>query len=173
MLPLAEALESGAIGLLLSVSCTYLYSRRKGAEALDMERVTEIGGSVALQKEAATELDGQKRQVKFLTDALARKHPHNEKKEADIARGMAAVDDRQRKAIVLLLESDEVQHGRLQAMGFDADWFHRREDFPPILAYRSFRPGNGTVEMDRFYCINSEWKEALRNVLFPADRAPS
>lgn len=42
MLSLGDAMESGAIGLFLSLSGTYLYSRRKGAEALDAERETEI-----------------------------------------------------------------------------------------------------------------------------------
>ena len=37
MLSLAEAMESGAIGLILSLSGTYLYSRRQGAENLDAE----------------------------------------------------------------------------------------------------------------------------------------
>jgi hypothetical protein len=37
MLSLAEAVESGIIGLLLSTIGTYLYARRKGAESLDAE----------------------------------------------------------------------------------------------------------------------------------------
>lgn len=37
VLSLAEAIESGAIGLALSLSGTYLFSRRKGAEALDLD----------------------------------------------------------------------------------------------------------------------------------------
>jgi hypothetical protein len=42
MISLGEAMESGAIGLLCSLSGTYLYSRRKGAEALDAERAADI-----------------------------------------------------------------------------------------------------------------------------------
>jgi len=37
MLSFGEAIESGAIGLGLSLAGTYLYSRRKGAEALDIQ----------------------------------------------------------------------------------------------------------------------------------------
>ena len=38
----AEAMKGGAIGLFLSVLGTYLYSRRKGAEALDAEHLQRI-----------------------------------------------------------------------------------------------------------------------------------
>jgi hypothetical protein len=42
MLPIAEAVESGAIGLGLSLLGTYLYSIREGAESLDNDRHEQI-----------------------------------------------------------------------------------------------------------------------------------
>lgn len=48
---LFEVLESGAVGLVLSASGTYLYSRRKGAEALDSDWHRKVSERDAIIKE--------------------------------------------------------------------------------------------------------------------------
>ena len=98
---------------------------------------------------------------------MRRKHPHDEKKESDIRTALDGITETQRDTFAWLLDAGEANRGTLQMRGLDADSFYNRRDFPRLLGFKSFRPGNGTVEMDRFYYINPEMKDALRNVLYP------
>lgn len=77
MLSIGEALESGAIGLVLSVVGTYLHSRRKGAEAIDAERrtqtekaITERDAAIEQVKRHADTITGYKGQIVSLTNQL-------------------------------------------------------------------------------------------------------
>ena len=57
MLSLAEAVESGAFGLIVSLTGTYLFSRRKGAEALDAqlhEELDKVNRAAELGKHSRT-----------------------------------------------------------------------------------------------------------------------
>jgi hypothetical protein len=62
MISAFEALESGAVGLTLSLVGTYLYSRRKGAESLDAEwqgRVRQEEQQTAAERETLRRLTAE------------------------------------------------------------------------------------------------------------------
>ena len=67
MLSLFEAVESGAVGLSLSVIGTYLYSRRKGAESLDTEWQEQIAREGERTKQQEERIAAGAEQVKRLT----------------------------------------------------------------------------------------------------------
>lgn len=80
VISLAEAMESGALGLLLSLSGTYLYSWWKGAEALDAER----GGQAKQHLEI---INSQKQQI----EALSNKPKRTPAEEHHFAQAKAAL----------------------------------------------------------------------------------
>lgn len=70
MLSLAEAVESGALGLFLSLTGTYLYSRRKGAEALDAERRSQVGEAIDQVRQHADTIESQNQRIAVLSSDL-------------------------------------------------------------------------------------------------------
>src|SRR5262249_24842112 len=105
-------------------------------------------------------------------EEIRKKHPHDTMKEHAIQVAWNELSEAQRAAFAWLLDAGEASRGAISMRGLDADALHQKPGFPPLLVFRSFRPGNGMVEIDRFYSINPEMRDALRNVLYlPAHSA--
>jgi len=106
--------------------------------------------------------------IEGLKSTLSRKHPHDEHKEAQVKTVLSCLSEVERRAIIWLLDAGKVSRGRLQQMGFNADLMMNNRECSVLLAYDSHCPGNGTVELDRFYYINPNMTDAVRNVIHPS-----
>ena len=116
----------------------------------------------------SAELNTKAAEMATIHESASRKHPHEEKKEADIRKAFAELSQIQRDAFAWLLDAGETPRGTLaQHHGLDADRLYDTAGFPRLLLYKSVRPGNGTVELNRLYYINPDFKNALQNVLYP------
>ena len=146
-------------GYLLVVVIFLGYAIVRAPVNLDQNRTSEIAAK-------ESRINSSQIKISELTGLLSKKHPHDVHKEAEVTKALAAMNTQQIAALTKLLDAGEMPRGHLQAMGLDADKMLNRNDFPPLLTYRSFRPGNGTVEMDRFYSINPNMVESLRNVIY-------
>lgn len=135
--------------------------------ALDERRKSEI---LLVKDSALKEVLTRDEQISSLRSILAAKHPHDDHKE-EVARELfARLSPQEKETIKFLLDAGEASRGMLQSHGLNADPIVAKSELSPLLAYRSIRPGNRTVETDRSYYINPEMKDALRNVLYPPPR---
>ena len=90
MLSLYEFLESGATGLILSLGSTYLYSRRKAAESLDMDwqnQLNFMGKELRMEQEAVVlERETVKRLAGEVTDLKKTKRTPAEQERYNLAK---------------------------------------------------------------------------------------
>jgi hypothetical protein len=113
MLSLFEAVESGAVGLSLSVIGTYLYSRRKGAESLDTEWQEQIAREGEKTKQQEERIASGAEQVKRLTAEIdnlnkPRRTPFQEKEYQRID-GLIGKHDEDCRAVLRHL----MRHGKM------------------------------------------------------------
>jgi hypothetical protein len=96
------------------------------------------------------------------------KHPQEEHIEREIRNAISRLDDNERRFIGWLLVAGRANNGQIQTAGFRLVPNSITEKTGPLLiGFESHRPGNGLVEMDRFYFINPRAEEAMKNVLYP------
>lgn len=159
------------LGLFAQWAVVFFLCLIEAPSQLDSEKTIahekEIEVLAASRQSAEFALAGKTTEAQRLQWALAQKHPHDKRKEAEIEKALATLNTQEREALAWLLNAGETRRGKLQARGLNADALFENGEFPPLLAYRSERPGNGTVEMDRFYYVNPNMVDALRNVLYP------
>jgi hypothetical protein len=146
---------------------TELVEYRKSAQK-ELESLRNDATERIRSQQLATE--GGAQRIAAFEVAIARKHPHDEHKEVQVAKALAELNEAQRRTFVWLLDAGEATRGKLQGMGLDAEYFSHREGFPPLLTQRSLFSGNGAVELERFYSINPTMVESLRNVVYPPPR---
>jgi hypothetical protein len=96
------------------------------------------------------------------------KHPHEEHMERKVRDAISKLDDDEKRFIDWLLAAGRASNGQIQAAGFRLVPNSIIEKTGPLLiGFESYCPGNGLVEMDRFYSINPKTEKALKNVLYP------
>lgn len=104
-----------------------------------------------------------------LKELLSAKHPHDEYLQSAVSDALGRLSDRERDFVRWLLDATRAGQGQIHEAGFtshvEALGVLRKTANIQLLTYDSFRPGNGQVEMDRFYQINPGLVNALRNVL--------
>jgi hypothetical protein len=102
-------------------------------------------------------------------EQLAKKNPHDTEKERQVALALTKLDEREREFLKWLLTAGTANNGEIQRIGHGRTPNDINTKISPLrlLTYDSFRPGNGTVEMDQFHKINPVMELALKNVLYP------
>lgn len=125
----------------------------------------DISGVQLIVQQKSTDLESAANRIARLEEELLKKHPHDAYKEGRATEALECLNDTEREVIRWLLDSGKVSRGLLQQRGLNADAVHGKMQ-ARLLLYDSFRPGNGTVEMDRFYYVNPEFLNALRAVLY-------
>jgi hypothetical protein len=97
------------------------------------------------------------------------KHPQEERVEREIRNAISKLDDNERRFIDWLLIAGRANNGQIQTAGFRLVPNSITEKTGPLLiGFESQRPGNGLVEMDRFYFINPTAETPIKNVLYPS-----
>lgn len=154
-----------AISLVASAALVMAWSFIKGLITTPASmHAQQLGAIDALQAEVTT----KDLEVIRLRELSMRKHPLDEKREAEIALALQSLSPAEVGVIAWLLDAGETPRGRIQQRGLNVDTLYSRPDFPPLFNCRSHRPGNGIQELDRFYSINEEMKSALRSVIYPS-----
>jgi hypothetical protein len=156
VLPIAEAVKIGAIGLTLSLLGTYLYSRRKGAETLDAARHTEL-------VRTSSELSDKTVENLSLQTALSRKHPVDEFRENQINQWFQKFNSEEIEVLKWLLHKSET--------------VDRTCKNPQIYALKRFVAETELVEetterqpggVYAHWTINPNYRQVLTNILFPS-----
>ena len=78
------------------------------------------------------------------------------------------LNDNERRFLDWLLSVGRAGNGQIQAAGFRLVPNSITEKTSVLLiGYDSHRPGNGLVEMDRFYYVNPKAEPAMKRLLYP------
>ncbi len=160
-------------GSVVAFSLTWIISLVRSIKLLDDDRSADIAKEQNTNAAAlpATDViyDGIQK-ISDLQSALSLRHPHDEHKERIVSAALADLTELERTLIIWLLDAGKVSRGIIQSRGLNADALFNKHNGPLLLSFESHRPGNGTVELDRFYYINQNTVDAIRNVLHPPSR---
>jgi hypothetical protein len=159
--------EATVAAYLMILGIFSIYAIMVAPVRLDQRRVSEI-------QARDDAVSGHRSTILALRDDLAKKHPHDERKEALIRDAMQKLSDQERRCLEWIANCPRVGNPELYQGGFTGE-IARAIDSKTgpiirLLVYESFRPGNRTVETDRIYSVNSEVLAALKNVLYPPPR---
>ena len=149
MISIVEAIESGAIGLVLSTCGTYLYSRRKGAESLDAE-----------QSKQMEQLAAENAQLKIKPYDLFIAASAKEKHDRTSAAGKALLR--------LLLEQEEIEESRITIPGLDKNGVVKalNECLDLFLIKDTRTPYIERVGSFRMWSLVGTFREPLRGLLY-------
>jgi hypothetical protein len=159
LLTAQDTLESGGLALGLSIVGNYLIALWGGASSLDAGLQETI-----VDKEA--ELAQHKDKISTLETAQARKNPYDEHLDRTIREALAKLDLKQQEFVRHLLDAHRMNNADVHNAGFPTiPNLVIGKTGQTLIHFDSHRPGNGLIEMDRFYYINPGNREAIRNVL--------
>lgn len=153
MLTIAEAVESGVLGVFLSVVGTYLFSRHKGAEALDADKTEQLA-------KAQQHSEEQTAQIRALTS----KHPEDEYKENQVGEWLKDFNILHIEVLRWLLHNGPADQHELRNT-CPIDDRTRAEALDKAIEVglvRAVPRGTGTA-----YGIAEGYRDALRNELHP------
>ncbi len=103
-----------------------------------------------------------------LREELARKHPFDEQAQAAVRKAISKLGDAEVRFLAWLLTVDRPGQAQVQGQGFRGEPESILEKTSTLLiGFESIRPGNGLMEMDRIYHVNSKSEQTIKNVLFP------
>jgi hypothetical protein len=123
---------------------------------------------VSIHKEKALRLAAEEAVVSDLQQQLARRHPHDTDMEAAAGKAISNLNDIEVRFLGWLLKMNRPGQAQILTEGYRGVPNSITEKTGGLLiAFESYRPGNGLVEMDRFYYINPKAEQAIKNVLYP------
>ena len=125
-----------------------IHSERESAESILREKVRAI--------------DDGKQRISALEAEISRKQPHDEHKEALVRDALGELGEQDRAVLLWLLDNGRVRRGIIQARGFyNVDGLNDKAGLALIVH------DDISGEMNAYHQINPEYKDALRNVLYP------